>query len=511
MIADMRIPFDNFALKTVVREISALLPARIQDIRQPTHSELVFELFGSGGAFLLRISWDSQLSRTYIATRKPANAATPFQFCALLRSRLGSGTVALVEQLNEDRVMAMTIQTESDDYMLVAELMGNRSNALLIDGRGTVVAIANQSSASLRSRNVFPGKPYDLPPNSGGGLGSKVYRELITTNGGVLPVGNPVFVPGSGAYPVPLTALGLEGESHQSFSRCLELATVDEFRRMERESIISQLTSQLNRAVSSSEAAISEIERVLSDASRAKGLQNKAQLLLAYGPSLVAGATSIDAYDFDGEPITLTLDEGKTYAETAERLFHQAKKSKEREPLLRTNLERIRVELAEAKGLVEQMDAAESIQDLRALEERCSKAKWWKRSHQQQIEKSEERGGKKIRELVGPGGSRILYGENAEANDYLTTKMAKPDDLWFHVRGHSSAHVVIPTHRQPERVTQVDILFAAQVAVMHSNQKHASHVPVDYSLKKYVRKARGSAPGAATYVNEKTLFIDAPH
>ena len=38
--------------------------------------------------------------------------------------------------------------------------------------------------------------------------------------------------------------------------------------------------------------------------------------------------------------------------------------------------------------------------------------------------------------------------------------------------------------------------------------KHASYVPVDLTLRKYVRKPRGSKPGAALYTHERTLYVD---
>ncbi len=44
--------------------------------------------------------------------------------------------------------------------------------------------------------------------------------------------------------------------------------------------------------------------------------------------------------------------------------------------------------------------------------------------------------------------------------------------------------------------------------VANSVMKHASYVPVDYTLRKYVRKPRGSKAGAALYTHEKTLYVD---
>jgi predicted ribosome quality control (RQC) complex YloA/Tae2 family protein len=48
---------------------------------------------------------------------------------------------------------------------------------------------------------------------------------------------------------------------------------------------------------------------------------------------------------------------------------------------------------------------------------------------------------------------------------------------------------------------------AARAAAAHSESKHAGLVPVDYVLRKHVRKPRRAAPGLVTYQNEKTVFI----
>jgi predicted ribosome quality control (RQC) complex YloA/Tae2 family protein len=104
-------------------------------------------------------------------------------------------------------------------------------------------------------------------------------------------------------------------------------------------------------------------------------------------------------------------------------------------------------------------------------------------------------------------GWEILYGENATSNDYLTTRVARPDDLWLHVRAAASAHVVIRTGGRADRVPPRVLEQAARAAAAHSESKHAGLVPVDYVLRKHVRKPRRSAPGLVTYQNEKTLFI----
>jgi predicted ribosome quality control (RQC) complex YloA/Tae2 family protein len=68
--------------------------------------------------------------------------------------------------------------------------------------------------------------------------------------------------------------------------------------------------------------------------------------------------------------------------------------------------------------------------------------------------------------------------------------------------------VIITTRNQPDRVQPETLRYAAKLAVMNSTSKHAGYVPVDYTLKKYVRKPRGAAKGTATYSHEKTIHVE---
>ena len=108
-------------------------------------------------------------------------------------------------------------------------------------------------------------------------------------------------------------------------------------------------------------------------------------------------------------------------------------------------------------------------------------------------------------------GWEILVGENATSNDYLTTKIAASSDIWLHVRAATSAHGVIRAQNRPASVSPAALQQAAEAVAARSEVKHSSLIPVDYTLKKYVRKPRKSAAGAVTYQNEKTLFVAGIH
>ncbi len=101
----------------------------------------------------------------------------------------------------------------------------------------------------------------------------------------------------------------------------------------------------------------------------------------------------------------------------------------------------------------------------------------------------------------------ILYGRNAESNDYLTTKIANDNDLWFHVTGIPGSHVVI---KNTKSVFSDDVINkAAEIAVENSKAKNKKMVTVIYCFKKYVTKNDDMSTGqvSVNYKKSKKIII----
>jgi predicted ribosome quality control (RQC) complex YloA/Tae2 family protein len=235
----------------------------------------------------------------------------------------------------------------------------------------------------------------------------------------------------------------------------------------------------------------------------------RGELLLTYGSQIPAGATLFNATDYSGDPILIEIDPDKTPVENANLYFERAKKAKKRLPALRAQLELMREQCIDIGGSIQKLELAESVVQVQEIFERAQAKKWLHKANLGSVEKDDRPfEGNRIREYSAPQGYRVLVGENSTANDYLTLRVAKPDDIWLHARGQPSAHAIIPTSRHPEKVQPETIVFAARLVVQHSPMKHSSHVPVDYCLRKHVRKPRGSKMGAVTYSHEKTVVVN---
>jgi predicted ribosome quality control (RQC) complex YloA/Tae2 family protein len=318
----------------------------------------------------------------------------------------------------------------------------------------------------------------------------------------------PHFSHESGAYPLDFTSLDPTAIPRPTLSIALEQAYA---LRESRDALASQrqsLLNQLQRVADARRAALRGITEAIATANRAPKIQAQAELILAYQGSIQPGQETLEAYDYQGNPITIPLDPEKTAVENANRLFNRAKHAKERRDEVATQGDRLHQDLTTVESLIQLVQSATTRE---ALDQHRAEAKSRNYLHLTGAPKAKEDRpfeGHPIRELLSPAGYRVLYGTNSTSNDYLTNRVAKGNDIWLHVRGQTSAHVIIQTQGNPDKVQKPDLLFAALVAVKNSPAKHGSYVPVDYTLKKYVRKPRGSAPGLAVYEREKTLHVD---
>lgn len=103
-------------------------------------------------------------------------------------------------------------------------------------------------------------------------------------------------------------------------------------------------------------------------------------------------------------------------------------------------------------------------------------------------------------------GLEIRVGRGASSNDALTFRESSPNDVWLHARDAAGAHVVLRWQKDgnpPARALEE----AAVLAAWHSKSRGSSLVPVDWTRRKYVRRARGGAPGAVTVQRARTVMV----
>lgn len=349
----------------------------------------------------------------------------------------------------------------------------------------------------------------------------EVWIELFgaTAQGRFTPV--LIQIPNGLPYAYPFPTLQARDEEQRGVTS-LNLALDHSYQVILRESRFQEeantLRGQLQKAIQRLEYRQQATGDLIAEGENSEQFQQIGELIMANLWQIAQGDTSVVVQDYfapDFPERTLTLDSSLTPQENAEQWFQRyrraqssASAAEEQSDLLEKPLQALQEAQAELEALED--EAEHAIEMVRALRKRLRDAHLLTDEAEIQAQAKRvhsEFQGHKIRRMNTPQGYEILIGETATANDFLLTRLASPNDIWLHVRASSGSHVVIRTQNHPDKVPRAVLDFAALLCAQHSSEKHASIVPVDYTLRKYVRKPRGSAPGFAHYERETTLHV----
>lgn len=108
---------------------------------------------------------------------------------------------------------------------------------------------------------------------------------------------------------------------------------------------------------------------------------------------------------------------------------------------------------------------------------------------------------------LSPEGFLIQTGRNRTENLEITLKVARGNDLWFHVKGRPSAHTII--RLPPGKTASLEtLLLAARLTLFYSGGRGWGKTEVDYTFRKHVKRIPGSTE--VQYSQNKTLVVDCP-
>jgi predicted ribosome quality control (RQC) complex YloA/Tae2 family protein len=563
--------FDSFCLSAVLRELEATcVGAFLDQVYQPDPLAVTLAFSGRGPRRYWLLSADARWPRAHAITTRRPNPDTPPGFCLLLRRHLTGSRLLSAEQPRFDRILRLTFGRgeggATERRALVLEMMGRHSNLALLDETDTVLgALKVVPPSQSRVRPVLPGQPYVEPPGARPdprALDLSTLRELLS--GVETPDALTCTLSGWGTFPAreafaESAALGrsltevvharmeqvrlgefaptvfedeagrprgvwafpsrqegwLQGRSYPAISPACEAFYSYREAHAETETLRRALIGVLERARKTSTIQLAEAEGALNGLDVTEGLRIRGELLAANAQSIPRGATEAELsnwYDPDGATLRIPLDPLLDARENADRYFHRyrrataaAEAALDRIPTLAERVATLNQQIEEAT----QADG-EQIRQLHAT------------AREQGLFREASAGGGSPREVAEqrefPAGVRvkrvpvgewvIYYGENATSNDYLTTRWARPGDLWLHARAVTGCHVVVRGVNTLDRLPPEVLREAARLAAAHSEAKHSGLVSVDYTFRRYVRKPRGSAPGRVTYTGERTLEVE---
>ena len=565
-------PMDGLTLGFIAGELDSLLAGgRIDRVAQPERDEIILTVRNNGRNMQLLISASADCARAHITGFKKNNPLEPPMLCMLMRKHIVGGRLVSVRQAESDRILEIAIEHfdelgDRTEKTIICEFMGRHSNIIFVDANGRIIDSARRVNETMSSvREVLPGLRYERPPahgkipfdrvnsddlfaalsSMGGSLKSAIsksisgmssqtaselafratgnedaHMESIDIRAAATSIAETVshlkdeLAPGivfadTGA-PVDINAFVYKSRAllrRQDFPTISE-ALDEYYRSKDQAERIKQKSSAIHRVLKNNiercEKKLALQQEALLGSGRMEEYRRWGELITASQYMIKKGQKECELPDYyaDGMPLVkVPLDEKLSPAQNAQRYFKLYQKARSARTLAAEQIEKTTGELNYLEGQMENLSKCEEEPELFELRSELEKLGYVNASHnRRQIKQLPPSTPMKF---TAPSGRVILVGKNNLQNDKLTFT-AEANEVWLHAKDMPGSHVII-TGPEPDDET---IVYAARIAAKYSKGGTGSHVPVDYTLRKHVKKPSGAKPGFVIYTNQHTLYVD---
>ncbi|MBC8631026.1 NFACT family protein [[Eubacterium] tenue] len=232
----------------------------------------------------------------------------------------------------------------------------------------------------------------------------------------------------------------------------------------------------------------------------------KGELITAYIYMIEKGMDFVEVQNFYEEDcplIKIDLNKNLTPSENAQKYFKRYNKLKHAKKEITAQVELSLEEINYLENIILSIDNCDNLAELDDIKEELQKLGYMRGKVKSKKEKNNIT--TKPNEFLSSDGFTILVGKNNKQNDFLTLKIANNDDLWMHTKNIPGSHVIIKT--EGKEIPESTIFEGAMLAAFFSKSKMSSQVPVDYTLKKNVKKPNGSKPGMVIYETNSTIYV----
>ena len=253
-----------------------------------------------------------------------------------------------------------------------------------------------------------------------------------------------------------------------------------------------------------------KIEEDLKQAEKFEEYKKFGDLLMMNRDLIKKGQDSIKLVDIfkpEPSPIEIPLNVKLSPMQNSQAYFRKYKKAKDALAVIKKRKAETDKEILQLEKILGKLDGATKELELEEIERELislgflKDRKLFKRKKKSQKEFSPKR-------FVSKDGGEILVGRNNKGNDYLTFKIARPDDLWFHAQDVPGSHVLLRKKEKKKEPSHNDIKEAAQVAAYFSKARGAKRVGVIYTWAKYVKKPKKGKPGLALVEKERAIWVE---
>ncbi len=465
-----------------------LVGGRVEKIQQPEKDLILLTIRKDGENRRLLIRTAGPNARIHLTGESFENPQSAPMFCMLLRKYLMASRLSSVEQLNGDRLIALSFESRNElgdraDLKLITELMGRAANVILTDSDGRILdCIKRIPLTEHGSRALLPGLRYELPEKPASFLETQLSAAARDS-----------------------------AESKTEEAGCSVSEKLDaQYARIERQELqrrrAQELVKTVRRLRDRQQRKLAAQSEELRRTDSLEDIRRQAELLQANLYRVGRGDRVLECENYyeEGSPgIQIELDPMKTPQQNLAAKFknyHKVKGAKEHLSVLIADGEK---QLDYLNSVLEELNRAQTEGDIREIRAELETVGVLKASRAKK--KKTEKAAAPL-SFESPDGMEILVGRNNGQNDELTMRIARRTDYWFHVQKQHGSHVILRC--EGLEPSEEAIQKASELAVRFSQANGSGRVAVDYTMVRNVRKPSGALPGKVIYTNYRTVIID---
>lgn len=553
--------FDGAFLSKIRTELLEAVDCHIDKIYQPSKDELVFLLRKKGFLKRLLITVKSGSARIHFTENKFENPDSPPNFCMLLRKYLSSAKLLEINQQGFERVIELifSASNEMGDLIrlsLICELIGNSANVILVKN-DIILDALKHSDVETSQRYILPGAKYEFPKrteklnlleadfkkleyellnseepsrlllNKLDGFSPLICREMVFQNDcgigylkilenvadSIKNIGKPFMVLKPDSLPLEFSYIEIKqygdnykNREYETYSKLLDAFYTERDTAARISSAAHDIIKLLNNLKSRTEKKLALRLNELKQCENRETFRIYGELLKANLYNIKNGskfALVSNYYDPEMTEIKIPLNPALSPSKNAEKYFKDYKKTYTAEQTLTALTEADKKELIYFDSVLDSINRATTFSEINEIREELAVGGYIKKVISKQKKKHQTI---VFKEEVSVEGFRILIGKNNIQNDYLTTKLASKNDMWFHVKNIAGSHVVV--FCDGRKLADETILKAAIFAAQNSKAAFSTQVPVDYTQIRNVKKPNGAKPGMVIYTTNKTIYVN---
>jgi predicted ribosome quality control (RQC) complex YloA/Tae2 family protein len=265
----------------------------------------------------------------------------------------------------------------------------------------------------------------------------------------------------------------------------------------------SQIKRECETKIQKNERALNNVQNDFIEANKWELYKKQGEILFINLKSIPRGLSEIslpDPYLPDGI-INIPLDPKSSHQITATKLLKKAARMQRAVDKIQARIDLLKNQQNKLQAILTQINSSNSTEELAKFvnPEKILSVKV--------PSKINVPGALKPKVFRIAMGWTLMVGKGPKSNDHLTFRIARAEDYWLHARDAGGAHCILQGPRPNSIPDRQTLLIAASIAAYFSRSRTSSKAPVDYTLKKYVRKPAKAPAGLVTITYEKTLMV----